>query len=55
MVHVSDPTATAAGLADKNILVSARGDGLRVSLHYYNSEDDIERFVEALYSVAVHL
>jgi selenocysteine lyase/cysteine desulfurase len=55
MVHVSDPTATAAGLADKNILVSALGDGLRVSLHYYNNEDDIERFVEALYSVAVHL
>ena len=50
MVHVSDPIVSAAALADENILVSARGDSLRVSLHYYNSENDIERFVEALYS-----
>ncbi len=50
MVRVSNPAETAAALADKNILVSARGDGLRVSLHCYNNEDDIERFVEALHS-----
>ncbi len=48
MVRVSDPTATATALAAKNILVSARGDGLRVSLHYYNNEDDIEMFLDAL-------
>ena len=48
MVRVSDPSATAAALAEKNILVSARGDGLRVSLHYYNNEDDIERLLDAL-------
>lgn len=48
MVRVEDPAATAAALAEKNVLVSARGDGLRVSLHYYNTEDDIEHFIDAL-------
>lgn len=48
MVRVADPAATAAALADKNILVSARGKGLRVSLHYYNNEKDIERLLAAL-------
>ncbi|GMR22242.1 MAG: aminotransferase class V-fold PLP-dependent enzyme [Acidobacteriota bacterium] len=48
MVRVPDPVATAAALAEKSILVSARGEGLRVSLHYYNNEDDIERFLDAL-------
>jgi len=48
MVRVSDPAATTAALANKNILVSARGDSLRVSLHYYNNEDDIERFLDAM-------
>ena len=48
MVRVSDPEASAAALEEKNILVSARGDGLRVSFHYYNNESDIERFLDAL-------
>jgi len=48
MVRVSDPNATADALAEKKILVSARGNGLRVSLHYYNNENDIERFLDAL-------
>jgi cysteine desulfurase/selenocysteine lyase len=50
MVRVPDPKATAARLAEKNILVSARGDGLRVSLHYYNTEEEIEQFLEAVAS-----
>lgn len=48
MVRVADPATTAAALAKQNILVSARGGGLRVSVHYYNNEDDIERFLDAL-------
>jgi len=35
-------------LAEKNIIVSARGKGLRVSLHIFNNFDDIDRFVGAL-------
>ncbi len=32
-------------LAEKNIIVSARGEGIRVSLHVYNNEEDIDRLV----------
>lgn len=35
-------------LAEKNIIVSARGKGLRVSVHIFNNFDDIDRFVGAL-------
>jgi len=48
MIRVSDPAGTAAALAEKNIFVSARGDGLRVSLHYFNDETDIEKFLDAV-------
>lgn len=48
MVRVPNPAATAAALADKSILVSARGNSLRVSLHYYNNAEDIERLLDAL-------
>lgn len=48
MVRVPDPVATAAELEAENILVSARGRGVRVSLHYYNNEEEIARFLDAL-------
>jgi cysteine desulfurase/selenocysteine lyase len=48
MVNVSDPEATRSALEAKNILVSARGSGLRVSVHYYNTEDEIDELVKAL-------
>lgn len=48
MVGVPDPRRKAAELAEKNVFVSARGNGLRVSLHYYNDESDIARFLDAL-------
>ena len=35
-------------LQDAGIWVSARQGGLRISLHAYNSEEDISRFIEAL-------
>lgn len=35
-------------LKKQNIIVAARGTGIRVALHIYNNEDDIVRFSEAL-------
>ncbi len=35
-------------LKDRGVLVSARHDNLRVSTHFYNSEEDIERLAEEL-------
>ena len=36
------------GLAEKNIIVSARGKGLRVSVHIFNNFDDIDRLIVGL-------
>jgi cysteine desulfurase/selenocysteine lyase len=35
-------------LKSKGIIVSARSNGLRVAPHFYNTEEEIERFVEEL-------
>jgi cysteine desulfurase/selenocysteine lyase len=48
MLAVDDPARLASDLKKKGIFVSARGKALRVSLHYYNDETDIERFFAAL-------
>ena len=38
----------ARGLASKGIVLSARGGGLRVATHVFNTEDDVERLLSAL-------
>ncbi len=35
-------------LFKKKIVVSARGEGLRVSMHIYNNKEDVDRFVSEL-------
>lgn len=35
-------------LAENNIICSLRGEGIRVSFHYYNTEDELEKLVEIL-------
>lgn len=35
-------------LRERGVIVSARGEGLRVSLHVYNNEDDVDRFVDEM-------
>lgn len=42
----SDNTRLAEGLKAKNIRVSCRGSGIRVSPHFYNTEQEITNFVE---------
>lgn len=39
---------TAARLAEKNIIVSPRGDRLRIAPHFFNNHEDIERLAESL-------
>lgn len=42
------PDEVDARLRDARVILSRRGDFLRASTHYYNSEDDIDRLLEAL-------
>ncbi len=42
------PNALAAELEAQNIIVSPRGDRLRIAPHFYNNSTDIERLLDAL-------
>lgn len=42
------PNQLAARLAEANIVVSPRGDRLRIAPHFYNNEADIDRLLEVL-------
>ncbi|MBB3178194.1 aminotransferase class V-fold PLP-dependent enzyme [Variovorax sp. Sphag1AA] len=46
-----DGEATRLRLAERNISVSARGEGVRVSPHFYNSTQDVEHCATALAEV----
>lgn len=46
-----DPAAAVARLREQGIIVSTRGEGIRISVHYYNDHQDIDRCVAALTSL----
>jgi cysteine desulfurase / selenocysteine lyase len=48
IVEVDDPQAAYERLLAANVLTSVRGQGLRVSPHFYNSEEDVLRVGEVL-------
>ena len=48
MVGVAEPKAVAEALAEEGVMVAARGAGLRVAVHFYNTHADVDRFVEVL-------
>lgn len=43
----ADATAMVAALSKQNIVASSRGNGVRISLHFYNTADDIAVLVHA--------
>jgi selenocysteine lyase/cysteine desulfurase len=43
-----DASELAASLGDRRIMVAARRGNLRVSPHFYNNEEDIDRLGRAL-------
>ena len=47
-VHSTDVDALVAALAAERIVVSSREDKLRVALHLYNVDDDVDRLLEAM-------
>jgi selenocysteine lyase/cysteine desulfurase len=48
VIKVKDPEEVALKLRNKGVIVSARREGLRVSLHIYNNEKDIDVFTSEL-------
>ena len=47
-IRSTDPPALVRALGDDGIVVSERADNLRVSLHAYNTEDDVDALLAAL-------
>ncbi|MBL4889989.1 MAG: aminotransferase class V-fold PLP-dependent enzyme, partial [Candidatus Lindowbacteria bacterium] len=50
-----DPAEVAAGLTEANIEVAARGGRLRISPHYYTTDEDIDRLCSAMQKVMSNL
>lgn len=48
IAKIKNPKETVARLAEKNIIVSARGEGMRVSASIFNNESDIAIFISEL-------
>jgi selenocysteine lyase/cysteine desulfurase len=51
IVRADDAPAIVTALAAAGVVVSARGAGVRVSLHVFNVEEEIDRLVEAMASI----
>jgi len=53
IIEMRNASEVVKSLAEKKIIVSARGKGLRVSVHVFNNFDDIDHLVAALPGVTV--
>ena len=51
MVRLADPARAVKRLAEQGIIVDYRPGRLRVSAYFYNTEDEITRFVDALRAI----
>jgi selenocysteine lyase/cysteine desulfurase len=48
LVQADNPVELVAALAERNILVTKKPQGIRVSTDFFNNEDDIGKLIEAL-------
>ncbi len=48
IAKIDDPKKVVSKLLEKNIIVSARGEGMRVSTSIFNNEEDIEKLISEL-------
>jgi len=51
LIALPDHRKVVERLRERGVLAAARGDYIRLAVHYYNSEADIDRFGEALRAV----
>ena len=48
LVAAADPAGVVAKLAQQQIIVTKKPQGIRVATHFFNNEADVERLIEAL-------
>ncbi len=51
IAKMENPKPIVDELMKKNIFVSARGEGIRVSASFFNNEEDIEKFISELKTI----
>jgi cysteine desulfurase/selenocysteine lyase len=51
IIETNDAQTAVRALAENKIIVSARGQGVRVSLHIFNNFEDIDRLLQALVGI----
>jgi selenocysteine lyase/cysteine desulfurase len=52
LVQLSDPRGTCRALRERGIHVTRKPEGVRISTHFYNNEEDVDRCVAALRELA---
>ena len=45
---IENPAQVVARLAEQNVIVTEKPEGIRVATDFFNNEQDIERLIEAL-------
>jgi kynureninase len=48
MIRHDDPSGAVRHLAERDVIVDHRPGFVRVSPHFYNTEDEVDRFLELM-------
>jgi len=48
VIKVKEPKIIVSKLQERNIIVSARGSGVRISTHFYNTEEEVKRTIDEI-------